>query len=223
MGAIHFALGNYEQAMTFLQEGIELSRQSNSPILEIAYVLEISRILQVRGQLEQAEQDMLAALKSAEALKSLTNVSLIHERLVEIYKAKQDYKSALGHFEAFHTTYRKLFNEKSDRRIKKLEILHEVELTRKQADLYRELAGTDYLTALVNRRRFLEIAEIAFERVKGDHGQLAIIMLDIDYFKAVNDQYGHKAGDEALTAVRPGSRNRCGRGMWPGATAARNL
>ena len=47
LGAIHFALGNYDQAMTFLQEGIEISRQNNSQLLEISYILEISRIHQV--------------------------------------------------------------------------------------------------------------------------------------------------------------------------------
>ncbi len=201
VGAIHFALGNYDQAMAFLQEGLELSRQNNSQLLEITYILEISRIHQVRGMLDQAEKEILLALQTAEKINSLTNISLIHERLVEIYKEKQDYQSALEHFEAFHATYKKIFNDKSDRRIKNLEILHQVEITRKQADLYRELAGTDFLTSLVNRRRFLEIAEIAYRQVKIEKGQLAIIMLDIDHFKSVNDRYGHKAGDEVLSYV----------------------
>ncbi len=146
VGAIHVALGNYDQAMIFLQEGIELSRQYNSQLLEISYVLEISRIRQIRGNLDEAEKVLLQALQTAERINSLTNMSLIHERLVEIYREKQDYKSALDHFGAFHTTFRKIFNNKSDRRIKNLEILHQVEMTRKQADLYRELATTDYLT-----------------------------------------------------------------------------
>ncbi len=201
LGAIHFALGNFEQAMTFLQEGIELSRQNNNQLIEISYILEISRILQIQGKLDQAEKEVLQALGTAEKINSLTNISLIHERLVEIYKEKKDYQLALEHFEAFHATYKKIFNEKSDRRIKNLEVLHQVEITRKQADLYRELAATDFLTGLVNRRQFIEIAETAFQKMKIDKGQLAIIMLDIDHFKNVNDQHGHKVGDEVLTAV----------------------
>ena len=57
------------------------------------------------------------------------------------------------------------------------------------------------MTGLVNRRRFLEIAETALQRAKKEQGQLSVIMLDIDHFKNVNDQYGHKVGDEVLASV----------------------
>ncbi len=201
LGTIYSALGNYDQAMTFLVEGIEIARQNSSPILEISYVLEISRIHQIRGLMDQAEQELLDALQIAAKIDSQTNISLIHERLAELYKTRKDYRSALEHYEAFHLTSRKIFNDQSDRRIKNLEIVHQVEIARKQADLYRDLAATDFLTGLVNRRRFLEIVEVAFGQVKADGSPLAIMMLDVDHFKDVNDSYGHKAGDEVLLGV----------------------
>ena len=201
LGAIHFALRNYAQAMTYLQEGLDLSRRNTSQLLELTFVAEISRIHQVNGDLDQAEEELLQALEIAQKINSLTNISLIHERLFGIYKERQDYKSALEHFEAYHAAFKKIFNDKSDQRIKNLEILNQVESTRKQAELYRELAGTDSLTNLVNRRQFLEIAEAAIQRAKDNHSQLTIIMLDIDHFKDVNDQYGHKGGDEVLSTV----------------------
>jgi len=201
LGAIQFTLGNYDHAMSFLQEGIELARLNNNQLLEISYILEITRIRQIHGELDQAENEILIALQTAEKINSLTNISLIRERLVEIYKAKHDYQSALEQFEAFHQTYKNIFNEKSDRRIKNLEILHQVEITRKQTDLYREMASIDSLTNMNNRRHFLEIAENAFQQVKNDHNYLAIILLDIDHFKKVNDRYGHRVGDEVLSCV----------------------
>jgi diguanylate cyclase (GGDEF)-like protein len=201
LGAIHFALGNYDEAMAFLQQGIEVSRQNNSQILELSYILEISRIHRLRGELDQAESELLEALQTGKKINSATNLLRIHEYLVEIYKEKGNYQAALEHFEAFHATYKKIFNDKSDQRIKNLEIIHQIEIARRQADLYRELAGTDFLTDLVNRRHFLEIAETAYQRVKKGKGQLAIVMLDIDHFKNVNDLYGHKTGDEALSSV----------------------
>jgi diguanylate cyclase (GGDEF)-like protein len=201
LGAIQIALGNYDEALTYLNEGIEISRQNKNQLLELHYILEINRIRIAQGNLEQAEEELLHALETAEKINSLTNISLIHERMVELYKQKQDLPSALHHFEAYHATYKKIFNDKSDRRVKNLEILHRVELTRKQADIYRELAATDFLTGLINRRRFLEIAENAFQLAKVEKSQLAIIMLDIDHFKNVNDLHGHKVGDQVLSAV----------------------
>src|SRR6266498_5245658 len=177
LGAIHFVLRNYERAMTYLQEGLELSRQNNSQLLELTYVSEISRIHRAWRNFDQAEEELVMALQIAEKINSLTNISLIHERLTEIYKEKQDYKSALDHFEVFHAIYKKIFNDKSDRRIKNLEILNQVESARKQAELYRELAGTDSLTKLVNRRQFFEIAENAIKEAKNEKSQLTIIML----------------------------------------------
>jgi diguanylate cyclase (GGDEF)-like protein len=204
LGAIHFALRNYEPAMMYLQEGLDLSRQNASQLLELTFISEISRIHQIEGKLDQAEEELLLALQTAEKINSLTNISLIHERLVGIYKEGKNYQSALEHFEAFHSVFKKIFNDKSDQRIKNLEILNQVESARKQAELYRELAGTDSLTNLVNRRQFLEIAEVAIQQVKKNRGQLTILMLDIDRFKDVNDQYGHKAGDQVLSAVAAG-------------------
>ena len=192
---------NYDQAATYLQEGLEIARQNNSLLLEISYMIEISLVQRARGRLDEAERGLLQALQAAEKIDSLTNISLAHQHLIEIYKQKQDYRAALEHFEAFHTVYKQVFNEQSDRRLKNLEILHQVEITRKQADLYRELASTDFLTGLVNMRRFLEVAGPAFQRARDEMGQLAILMLDVDRFKEVNDRYGHQAGDEVLAGI----------------------
>ncbi len=204
LGAIHLALGNDDQAMVYLQEGLALAQANNSRLLELTYIVEISRIHQKQGRLDQAEGELLLALKNAEKISSITNISKINERLAEIYKETQNYRSALIYFEAFHATYKKIFNDKSDRRIKNLEILHQVELTRKQAEIYHELARTDSLTGLVNRRGLLEIAEVAVQQARISQRRLAAIMLDIDHFKNVNDQYGHQIGDEVLAAVATG-------------------
>jgi diguanylate cyclase (GGDEF)-like protein len=63
------------------------------------------------------------------------------------------------------------------------------------------LANTDGLTGVLNRRRFVEIGKEALALAQETQQPLALVMLDIDFFKHVNDRYGHEAGDEVLRSV----------------------
>ena len=65
----------------------------------------------------------------------------------------------------------------------------------------RQLALCDALTQLPNRRYFLEYLSLEAERQRAEQGQFAILFVDIDKFKAINDTYGHAVGDQALVAV----------------------
>ena len=62
-----------------------------------------------------------------------------------------------------------------------------------------ELAITDALTGAFNRRYFQERLESEIARAQRREGSLALVMLDIDHFKQVNDRFGHAAGDQVLT------------------------
>ncbi len=62
------------------------------------------------------------------------------------------------------------------------------------------LARHDVLTGLLNRRLFLEQLDSALERAKRS-GSLALLFIDLDKFKDINDQHGHDAGDAALQGV----------------------
>lgn len=65
----------------------------------------------------------------------------------------------------------------------------------------REQAITDPLTGLYNRRFLWEFLRREWVRAKRRDAPLAVIMLDLDHFKRINDSFGHEAGDFALTAV----------------------
>jgi diguanylate cyclase (GGDEF)-like protein len=65
----------------------------------------------------------------------------------------------------------------------------------------RRLAETDHLTGLTNRRPFLEVARHAMDYFKRYQRPFAILMADIDFFKKINDQHGHAAGDAAICKV----------------------
>ncbi|MFC1879228.1 GGDEF domain-containing protein [Chloroflexota bacterium] len=64
-----------------------------------------------------------------------------------------------------------------------------------------KLSIHDELTGVYNRRHFITLADREWQRAKGGNGSFAIILFDVDKFKATNDNYGHLAGDEVLKTV----------------------
>ena len=70
-----------------------------------------------------------------------------------------------------------------------------------QNKLLEKLAVTDSLTGLYNRKKIDEILADQFARFRRNHRPFAVLMLDLDNFKSINDNYGHVAGDEALADV----------------------
>ena len=65
----------------------------------------------------------------------------------------------------------------------------------------RQLAQRDELTHLLNRREFQRILEEEWDRGVRFHRPFSLIMIDIDYFKLINDTHGHQVGDEVLRHV----------------------
>ena len=64
----------------------------------------------------------------------------------------------------------------------------------------RRLAETDPLTALLNRRSFTEKANAAIAACEASDTAIALVIVDLDHFKQVNDTYGHPAGDAVIRA-----------------------
>lgn len=75
----------------------------------------------------------------------------------------------------------------------------------------QRLMNSDGLTGLSNRRHFDEYLELEWRRAMRDQTQLSLLMIDVDYFKSYNDNFGHLEGDEALRKVAGAIRDACSR------------
>jgi len=72
------------------------------------------------------------------------------------------------------------------------------EKVRERTEELHRLSEIDPLTGLLNRRGMMERFEIEFSRQARQGGSMGLLLLDLDYFKRINDTYGHAAGDLAL-------------------------
>jgi diguanylate cyclase (GGDEF)-like protein len=72
---------------------------------------------------------------------------------------------------------------------------------REAHDRLEQMALTDALTNTANRRRFDEAMMLEWNRAIRHRHPLAVMMVDIDHFKLLNDRYGHPAGDRGLVSV----------------------
>lgn len=82
-----------------------------------------------------------------------------------------------------------------------LRVQQQAQTLRQQNRELSEQATLDPLTGLANRRRFDQALEEQFAEALRQRKPLSLIMLDVDQFKAVNDRYGHPAGDRVLKSL----------------------
>lgn len=111
--------------------------------------------------------------------------------------------NAIGvyHVRAMNLAQRMKFMALAGEKEKNARLQEEIaERKRVQQKLF-EQATVDELTQIYNRRFFLELAEKELARAKRQQQSLALIMMDLDHFKSINDNHGHHMGDQTLKVV----------------------
>src|ERR1700733_1821856 len=80
-------------------------------------------------------------------------------------------------------------------------LLRELNILREREAEAQHLADRDGLTGLYNRRRMLELLETAIADANEQRLSVGLLFIDLNGFKAINDEYGHAAGDKILTTI----------------------
>ncbi len=115
-----------------------------------------------------------------------------HERLLLTYCA------LIGHLIKNWRTLQEMGHQLKHRTADLEKALNEANLLKKR---FESLSLRDELTGIFNRRYFFPQAEIALANAVRYRQSLAVLLMDLDHFKGINDQCGHQSGDEVLQSV----------------------
>jgi signal transduction histidine kinase len=135
LGAIYAGLEDYPQALKYLEAGMAASPVDFN---RLACIIESARIEIRRGSYPQALRWLDEARAITERLNAPNSTAQIFRLYADLYKAQGDFQNALDYFEKFHTAHEIAFNEQSDRRMKSLQIIHDVETARLEAEAQRQ-------------------------------------------------------------------------------------
>lgn len=76
--------------------------------------------------------------------------------------------------------------------------------------LHKTASLVDPLTGIANRRAFMEGAAVLARRIEEEHRPAAVLLIDLDHFKAINDRFGHAVGDRVLQVFAETAHNQIG-------------
>jgi two-component system cell cycle response regulator len=201
-GAYFYLLKPYQMddLLLKIKHGVE-RQQAQEEILRLASFprLHPSPVI----ELNAAEEVTYVNPAAEKLFPELTALGMSHPLLKDLIKPISDLQQSLQQEEIIHetqvdkATYELHISLVQDVNLVRIYV---VDITQRKLneEEIRVLATTDSLTGLLNRREFTRILTSEMERVKRYETPLSLVMCDIDYFKRINDIFGHDTGDYVL-------------------------
>jgi signal transduction histidine kinase len=137
IGDIYMEMGDYPQAMIHFQQSMEIAQRAGFRSAELSALLSMGKLhIQLR-KTEDGLQFVFQALAIAEEIETKAEIIECQQVLAEAYKQQGDYEKAYYHYEKFHATKEDLFGEQANRMLMNLQVMHETEAAKNEAEIYR--------------------------------------------------------------------------------------
>ncbi len=130
-------LGRFDEAISHHLRSIALADKAGDRINKAYYLLGLGSAYLHKGTCDQAMECLRKALALAEDIGARPIVSEIFHEMANTYRALGDLQSALEYFERYHQTEKDTYKVINSQKMRNLQILHEVEQTRKETEIYR--------------------------------------------------------------------------------------
>jgi tetratricopeptide (TPR) repeat protein len=194
IGMIYTKLLDYSQALTYFQQCHDLAEKMNAKSDWNKSLFQIGRLYSLQGDDDAALPYLHQALQGLQQIEKKKELFECHQLLSVIYERKGEPVQALHHYKQFHTIKEQIFNEAVDKKLKNLQISHEVEALKREAEIHR----------LKN----IEL-QAALEKVKQLSGLLPICA----HCKKIRDDTGY--WQDVAVYVREHSEAEFSHGMCP--------
>ncbi len=222
LGELYLGIKDFGQAEACLNLALSLSRERGARYDEFLNLLNLGKVALGRQDAARATLQFEEALALAQSLNHRVGQFQCHEFLADLHEHDGRLADALKSYKAFHTLKETVFNENANKRLAGLRVIHQVETARRDSEIsylrtielkkeieerkaaqtaLEKLASLDPLTGLLNRRQIHHLGELEVQRSGSNRQSLTVILFDIDFFKTVNDTYGHAVGDAALVHI----------------------
>jgi diguanylate cyclase (GGDEF)-like protein len=218
--------GLYREAIFEMRRARTLaSKHSQAPMIS-SMLLDLGEIYTRYGKLASAFRTFKRSYHFAQSTGYVMSECRSLERMAFVEQELGLYKKSLSHLFQHIKLKEKLVGEQSENRMRDLQAFHRIEMVQAEATLARRkndelatincelenaleqqsrlqkelmrIASTDDLTGAVNRRQLINDGTLEMERYRHIGAPFVVTILDVDFFKKINDGFGHAAGDEIL-------------------------
>jgi signal transduction histidine kinase len=137
IGQLYEKLGDYNKAFDFYIQCLDAAREIGTKYSEAEALINLGSIHIRRNEFEEGLMRLDYALVLTDELRASELTQRVHNVLSRAYQAQGDLALALHHYKLFHQTFRRVFGEETEQRVKSLAVQYEIERAQKEAEIHR--------------------------------------------------------------------------------------